>query len=160
MYLSTAACAPWTHILPAVSLQLPLYRLWLQTDTVAKNSVTEAQLWVLFVGQLVFLGWLLLLKKVQVRHEPCPQRLHACLQVPQADCSSAPPHTLQGLLPEAAACKQHNVLAPLSWCAHCVGQAPAGKRNLAPRLMCLPQRGQTVASLCAHGRLPEHLLQH
>ena len=90
--LVSAAWAFWTHILPALSLWLSLYCPWLQTDTVAKHSVTEAQLWVLFVGQLVFLGWLLLLKKVQVRHHMSPA--HNTCNVPKVDCSSAPLHTL------------------------------------------------------------------
>lgn len=37
-----------------------------QTDTVEKNQVTSAQMWVLLLGQLVFLVWLLVLNKVQV----------------------------------------------------------------------------------------------
>lgn len=40
--------------------------LSVQTDTVEKNQVTSAQMWVLLLGQLVFLVWLLLLLKVQV----------------------------------------------------------------------------------------------
>ncbi len=92
MYHSiSAACALWTHILPAVSLQSPLYCLWLQIDTVAKNSVTEAQLWVLFVGQLVFLGWLLLLKKVQVRHHTSPAH-NACMHASRSLRLTAPLH--------------------------------------------------------------------
>ena len=39
-----------------------------QTDTVEKNQVTSAQMWVLLLGQLVFLVWLLVLNKVQVSH--------------------------------------------------------------------------------------------
>ncbi len=37
-----------------------------QTDTVEKNQVTSAQMWVLLLDQLVFLVWLLVLNKVQV----------------------------------------------------------------------------------------------
>lgn len=39
-----------------------------QTNTVEKNQVTSAQMWVLLLGQLVFLVWLLVLNKVQVSH--------------------------------------------------------------------------------------------
>ena len=40
--------------------------MWLQADIVARTQVTSAQLWVLLLGQIVFLVWLLVLKKVQV----------------------------------------------------------------------------------------------
>lgn len=40
--------------------------MWLQTDTVEMNQVTSAQMWVLLLGQVIFLIWLLVLNKVQV----------------------------------------------------------------------------------------------
>ncbi len=57
-------------VLPS-HLQLALKALQIvisavQTDTVEKNQVTSAQMWVLLLGQLVFLVWLLVLNKVQV----------------------------------------------------------------------------------------------
>ena len=41
--------------------------VWLQADIVARTEVTSAQLWVLLLGQIMCLVWLLVLKKVQVR---------------------------------------------------------------------------------------------
>ena len=38
----------------------------MQADIVAKTQVSSAQLWVLLLGQVLFLIWLLVLKKVQV----------------------------------------------------------------------------------------------
>jgi len=65
-----------THIMLSLCvlpshLQLALKALQIvfsavQTDTVEKNQVTSAQMWVLLLGQLVFLVWLLVLNKVQV----------------------------------------------------------------------------------------------
>lgn len=51
----------------------------LQADIVARTEVTSAQLWVLLLGQIVFLVWLLVLKKVQVR-----QRRHVNVTWPFA----------------------------------------------------------------------------
>lgn len=38
----------------------------LQTDTVDRNQVSPAQMWVLLLGQLIFLVWLMVLRRVQV----------------------------------------------------------------------------------------------
>ena len=40
----------------------------LQEDTVDRNQVTSAQMWVLLLGQLIFLVWLMILRRVQVSH--------------------------------------------------------------------------------------------
>ncbi len=60
------------RVLPS-NLQLTLKALQIvlsavQINTVEKNQVTSAQMWVLLLGQLVFLVWLLVLNKVQVSH--------------------------------------------------------------------------------------------
>ena len=54
----------------------------MQTNTVEKNQVTSAQMWVLLLGQLVFLVWLLVLNKVQV------SRVILC-NIAKADCMQA-----------------------------------------------------------------------
>ena len=123
-HMSSAACALWMHILPAVSLQWPMQCLWLQTDTVAKNSVTEAQLWVLMVGQLVFLGWLLLLKKVQVGHLMSPAH-DVCMRVSRSLMLTASLHL------HFKACCQRQLLGCSTSCLpHCVDVHTAWDRRM------------------------------
>lgn len=65
-----------------------------QTNTVEKNQVTSAQMWVLLLGQLVFLVWLLVLNKVQVsRVILCKTTPHSTYQKPTActQCMAAQP---------------------------------------------------------------------
>ena len=69
--MSKAACPPTCSVVKVPNLAHILADcltgdLSVQTDTVEKNQVTSAQMWVLLLGQLTFLVWLLLLLKVQV----------------------------------------------------------------------------------------------
>lgn len=72
LYQHSSYCVSWVSCYPKESITCAYVCVCsLQTNIVSETNVASAQLWVLLLGQILFLVWLLVLKKVQVDQAAC-----------------------------------------------------------------------------------------
>ena len=79
-------------LLHACNILLLQQTVLLQADVVERNEVTSGQMWVLLLGQILFLLWVVALDKVQVSHKgacngPCIISQASLCDVHSQDCA-------------------------------------------------------------------------